>query len=97
MKRDSTLEDWERFWDRNKHVEEIYPASESIIENLAAVTDVNGKKILEVGLGSRIISAVTLSETETKKKRDEATVEVCCEIQKETHIGLAITLKQHGL
>jgi len=52
MKRDSTLEDWERFWDRNKHVEEIYPASESIIENLAAVTDVNGKKILEVGAGT---------------------------------------------
>jgi len=52
MERDSTRQDWDRFWDRSKSVDEIYPASETIIRNLLDVTDVKGKKILEVGGGT---------------------------------------------
>lgn len=52
MARHSTRADWESFWKRDRSVEEIYPASDSILENLFAVTDVRGMRILEVGAGT---------------------------------------------
>jgi len=52
MERKSTRENWQRFWERHKKVEEIYPTSDSVVKNICAVTDVKGKKILEVGGGT---------------------------------------------
>lgn len=52
MAKVSTKKNWEDFWDPDKKVEEIYPTSESIVENLLKVTDVKGLKILEVGAGT---------------------------------------------
>ncbi|MFC1477721.1 methyltransferase domain-containing protein [candidate division KSB1 bacterium] len=52
MKRSSSLEDWDKFWDPERSVGEIYPASESIVENLKEVVEVTGKNILEVGAGT---------------------------------------------
>ncbi|MFC1557462.1 methyltransferase domain-containing protein [candidate division KSB1 bacterium] len=52
MERTSKRENWDKFWDRDRKVEDIYPASDSIIENLAAVTEIKGKRILEVGGGT---------------------------------------------
>ena len=52
MAKVSSKADWENFWSRDRSVEEIYPASASILRNLFEVADVQGLKILEVGAGT---------------------------------------------
>ncbi len=52
MAKEPTQKVWDDFWEREKSVEDIYPTSISIIENLLSATDVKGKKILEVGAGT---------------------------------------------
>ncbi len=52
MQRDSTQKNWDEFWNRKQHVEEVYSNVERIITNLRRVTALNGKRILEVGAGT---------------------------------------------
>lgn len=52
MARESTLKNWDDFWDKDKSVEDIYPTSDAVVQNLVKVTDVKGLKILEVGGGT---------------------------------------------
>ncbi|MBD3290049.1 methyltransferase domain-containing protein [candidate division KSB1 bacterium] len=52
MQRTSTKKNWDEFWNRKQHVEEVYSNVERIITNLRRVTDLNGKRILEVGAGT---------------------------------------------
>lgn len=41
---------WEKFWE--KEVEDIYPTSGNLVKNLKGVTDVSGKRVLEIGAGT---------------------------------------------
>lgn len=43
---------WEKFWARERNIKEVYPHSRCLIDNLTNITDVTGKKVLEVGAGS---------------------------------------------
>ena len=43
---------WEKFWARERNIKEVYPHSRCLIDNLTKITDVSGKRILEVGAGS---------------------------------------------
>lgn len=49
--RESTPEHWRKLWTK-RDIQDIYPASEIVIDNLLKATDVRGKRILEVGAGS---------------------------------------------
>lgn len=49
--RESTPENWKELWTK-RDIDEVYPTSEKIIENLLKVTEVTGKRVLEVGAGS---------------------------------------------
>ena len=50
--KESRLEHWDSFWDEKKEVKEIYSNSDRVVRNLVKVTDVKGKKILEIGAGT---------------------------------------------
>lgn len=52
MKKKSTKQDWNDFWDRKQNVDEVYSNVDRILNNLKKVTDLKGKKILEVGAGT---------------------------------------------
>lgn len=52
MNRKSTKKNWDDFWTRKQQVEEVYSNVERIISNLKQVTDLAGKRILEVGAGT---------------------------------------------
>lgn len=43
---------WDRFWTRERTIDEVYHNDDRIPVNLRRVMDVNGKKILEVGAGT---------------------------------------------
>lgn len=49
--RQSTSEHWRRLWTK-RDIDDVYPTSEIIIENLLQTVDVKGLRILEVGAGS---------------------------------------------
>jgi ubiquinone/menaquinone biosynthesis C-methylase UbiE len=51
-KKKSTIDHWERFWKNKEQIEEVYSNDDRIYLNLAKVTDLKFKKILEVGAGS---------------------------------------------
>ena len=48
----STREHWEKFWQEKEQIEEVYSNEERIYHNLKPFTEINDKKILEVGAGS---------------------------------------------
>lgn len=50
--KESRLEHWETFWDEKQEVKEVYSNSDRVVRNLVKVTDVKGKKILEIGAGT---------------------------------------------
>ena len=43
---------WDKFWTRERSVEEVYHNDDRIPENLGRVLDLRGKKVLEVGAGT---------------------------------------------
>ncbi len=50
--KESRLEHWDNFWEEKKEVKEVYSNSDRVVRNLVKVTDVRGKKILEIGAGT---------------------------------------------
>jgi ubiquinone/menaquinone biosynthesis C-methylase UbiE len=50
--KESRLEHWDTFWEEKKEVKEVYSNSDRVVRNLVKVTDVTGKKILEIGAGT---------------------------------------------
>ena len=50
--KESRLEHWESFWQEKQQVEEVYSNADRILRNILAVTDVRGKRILEIGAGT---------------------------------------------
>lgn len=50
--RESRREHWENFWDEKQDVQEVYSNADRIVRNLLAVTDLKGKRILEIGAGT---------------------------------------------
>ncbi|MDE3058533.1 MAG: class I SAM-dependent methyltransferase [Bacteroidota bacterium] len=50
--KESRRSHWEDFWNKKKDVGEVYSNADRVARNLSRVTDVWGKKILEVGAGT---------------------------------------------
>ena len=50
--KESRLSNWEKFWEEKKEVREVYSNSDRVVRNLSKITDLKGKKILEVGAGT---------------------------------------------
>ncbi len=51
FKRESTPDNWRKLWTK-REIDEVYPTSEVLLENLLQIVDVKGLRILEVGAGS---------------------------------------------
>jgi SAM-dependent methyltransferase len=43
---------WDRFWDQNQRIEEVYSNSDRVLNQIRALQPVAGRRILEVGAGS---------------------------------------------
>jgi ubiquinone/menaquinone biosynthesis C-methylase UbiE len=50
--RQSTKADWDNFWKSKSDVHDVYSNADRVLRNLAAVTDLKGKCVLEVGAGT---------------------------------------------
>lgn len=48
----STRQNWETFWQQKDNVHEYYSNTDRVLRNLARVTDLKGKKVLEIGAGT---------------------------------------------
>lgn len=51
-KRESTKSHWENFWSDKKEVHEVYSNEDRVLRNVLRVTDLRGKRVLEVGAGT---------------------------------------------
>ena len=52
MKRGSSQQNWDEFWNRKQQVEDVYSNVGRIFNNLNNVINLKGKRILEVGAGT---------------------------------------------
>jgi SAM-dependent methyltransferase len=50
--RQSAKANWQNFWESKRDVHEVYSNADRILRNLAAVTDLERKHVLEVGAGT---------------------------------------------
>lgn len=50
--KEARLEHWDNFWEKKQEVKEVYSNSDRVVRNLVKVTDVKGKRILEIGAGT---------------------------------------------
>lgn len=50
--RESTKSHWENFWAKKKEVQEVYSNDDRVLRNLVEVTELRGKRVLEVGAGT---------------------------------------------
>lgn len=50
--RQSTKADWDNFWKSKSDVHSVYSNADRVLRHLAAVTDLKGKYVLEVGAGT---------------------------------------------
>ena len=50
--KESRKSDWETFWDEKKETEEVYSNAGRVLRHLSKVTDLKGKKVLEIGAGT---------------------------------------------
>ena len=50
--KESRRSNWDTFWEEKKEVREVYSNSDRVVRNLSKITDLRGKKILEVGAGT---------------------------------------------
>src|SRR6185369_11919417 len=48
----STKQNWESFWVQKENVHEYYSNTDRVLRNLAKITDLKGKKVLEIGAGT---------------------------------------------
>ncbi len=48
----STKSHWENFWSEKKEVHEVYSNNNRVLRNVLSITDLRGKRILEVGAGT---------------------------------------------
>ncbi|MEK6756796.1 MAG: class I SAM-dependent methyltransferase [Bacteroidota bacterium] len=48
----SRREHWEAFWEEKQEVGQVYSNADRILRNLLLVTDVRGKRVLEIGAGT---------------------------------------------
>ncbi|HDP99010.1 MAG TPA: class I SAM-dependent methyltransferase [bacterium] len=48
----STKVHWEKFWENRTDIDQVYSNEDRIYKNLASITPISAKKILEVGSGS---------------------------------------------
>jgi ubiquinone/menaquinone biosynthesis C-methylase UbiE len=48
----SRREDWESFWEEKQEISQVYSNADRILRNLQRVTDLKGKRILEIGAGT---------------------------------------------
>lgn len=60
--RQSTRQNWEKFWEQKQKVEDVYDNAERIVRRLKANVDLAGKKVLEVGAGTGRDSYMLLEE-----------------------------------
>ena len=51
-KKESTKSHWENFWTEKQSVHEVYSNDDRVLRNLVKVTDLKGKKVMEVGAGT---------------------------------------------
>jgi len=52
MPKNSSKRNWNEYWERKQRVEDVYSNVDRIMTHLKKVTDLTGKKILEVGAGT---------------------------------------------
>ena len=50
--KESRRENWETFWEEKQEIQEVYSNADRIVRNLLRVTDLKGKKVLEIGAGT---------------------------------------------
>lgn len=50
--KESKREDWETFWDEKQETEEVYSNAGRVLRHLLKLTDLQGKKVLEIGAGT---------------------------------------------
>jgi ubiquinone/menaquinone biosynthesis C-methylase UbiE len=50
--KESHREDWETFWEEKQEVSQVYSNADRILRNLLRVTDLRGKRVLEIGAGT---------------------------------------------
>jgi len=50
--KESRLEHWENFWKEKSNMEEVYSNSDRVVRNIVKITDVKGKRVLEIGAGT---------------------------------------------
>jgi ubiquinone/menaquinone biosynthesis C-methylase UbiE len=50
--KESRREDWETFWAEKQEVSQVYSNADRILRNLLHVTDLKGKRVLEIGAGT---------------------------------------------
>lgn len=52
VQKSSRLSHWETFWGERQQIDDVYSNADRILRNLLTITDLKGKKILEIGAGS---------------------------------------------
>lgn len=52
MKEEPTVSVWDRFWNKKKDLDKVYPSSPAVLKAIFSMGSVAGLKILEVGAGS---------------------------------------------
>jgi ubiquinone/menaquinone biosynthesis C-methylase UbiE len=52
MKKEPSVSVWNKFWNRKKDLDKVYPSSPSVLKAILNLGSVKGLKILEVGAGS---------------------------------------------
>jgi ubiquinone/menaquinone biosynthesis C-methylase UbiE len=50
--RSSEKQHWETFWEKKQDVDEVYSNAGRVVEHLSRVTDLDGKRVLEIGAGT---------------------------------------------
>ncbi len=52
IQKESTKSHWEKFWSEKREVHEVYSNDNRVLRNVLSVTDLRGKRVLEVGAGT---------------------------------------------
>jgi len=50
--KESTKSHWENFWSDKKEFHEVYSNDDRVLRNLSYITDLKGKRVLEIGAGT---------------------------------------------
>jgi len=52
VQKESTKSHWEKFWSEKKDVHEVYSNDNRVLRNVLKLTDLRGKRVLEIGAGT---------------------------------------------